>query len=65
MRTADKRLYVEHDSGDREYYEDDPYELASAHAALENTAEVSDLSFRLAVLRDCAGDTCRVTEMSV
>lgn len=64
VRTADNRLYVEHQTGEKEYYEmaSDPYQLDSKHEKLENGAEMADLSERLRELRSCSGDSCRLAE---
>jgi N-acetylglucosamine-6-sulfatase len=53
-------VYVERDTGERELYDlrTDPYELRNL--ASVRPAEAEGLSRRLAVLRGCAGMTCRL-----
>jgi arylsulfatase A-like enzyme len=55
-------LYAEHWNGERELYDlaRDPYEVKSRHADRDYNAVEADLAARLAWLRTCAGDTCRV-----
>lgn len=64
VRTADNRLYVEYETGEREYYEmdTDPYQLDSQHENHENADEMARLSERLGLLRGCSDASCRVAE---
>lgn len=65
LRSSDE-LYVEHKSGEREYYDyrDDPYELSNRLASWEGHVPTLDptraqqLASRLAALRTCAGERC-------
>jgi N-acetylglucosamine-6-sulfatase len=54
--------YVEYANGERELYDlaADPHELQSRHADPALASVRDDLARRLAVLRRCAGGTCRV-----
>jgi N-acetylglucosamine-6-sulfatase len=54
-------VYVEHNTGERELYDlqQDPYELASAHANPAYAGVRTDLARRLLALRGCRGATCR------
>jgi len=62
LRTQ-KALYVEYDSGDREFYDlrVDPYELNNL-AAEAKPDVVERLSKRLAAVAGCGGAICRVVE---
>ena len=62
LRTADL-LFVEYDDGERELYDRrmDPYELENL-AATADPSVLADLASRLADLRECAADGCRVAE---
>ena len=55
------RVYVEYDTGEREYYDlrADPYELQSLHDDRRVREVVRQMADQLAPLRDCAGQTCR------
>jgi N-acetylglucosamine-6-sulfatase len=57
------KLYVEYDSGEREFYDlkTDPYELDSQHATADPQI-LSELQGRLEALRNCAADSCRAAE---
>ena len=61
IRTA-RYLYAEHASGERELYDlvQDGYQLKSLHGDPAYDAIEQDLAVRLAALRVCAGDTCRI-----
>ena len=54
--------YVEHTDGEVELYDlqSDPDELMSLHAGPETAALRARFAARLAVLRTCAGRTCRL-----
>ncbi len=60
LRTS-RYLYIEHASGEQELYdlEADPDQLQSRHADPAYAAIKASLAARLAVLRTCAGATCR------
>ncbi len=55
-------LYAEYGNGEKELYDlaSDPYELQSRHADPAYAPVQAQLAARLAVLRTCAGVTCRV-----
>jgi arylsulfatase A-like enzyme len=55
-------VYVEYRNGERELYDlaNDPDELKSRHDDPAYAGIQSELARRLAVLRDCAGPSCRV-----
>jgi N-acetylglucosamine-6-sulfatase len=61
VRTADGETYVEHKSGEKEYYDlrVDPWQLESAHSARENAQHIGELSVFLSELKRCAGASCR------
>jgi arylsulfatase A-like enzyme len=54
-------VYFEHVTGERELYDltVDPHQLESLHDHPTHAQTVAKLAARLAVLRDCAGATCR------
>ncbi len=60
IRTG-RYVYAEYDTGERELYDlaVDPDELVSRHADPAYTAIETELARRLALLRDCAGLSCR------
>jgi N-acetylglucosamine-6-sulfatase len=64
VRTAHGETYVEHESGEKEYYDltADPWELDSAHSAPENAERIGVLSARLSKLESCAGARCRAAD---
>jgi arylsulfatase A-like enzyme len=61
VRTAQGETYVEHKSGEKEYYDlrVDPWQLESAHSARENAQRMGELSARLSGLKRCAKASCR------
>lgn len=61
VRTADWETYVEHETGEKEYYDliADPWQLDSAHSAPENAERLAQLSETLSVLKGCEGAGCR------
>ena len=63
IRTADDRLYVQNESGEREFYDlkEDPYQLQNAHPTMDTETEQS-LSAALANLKGCKGEACRTAE---
>jgi N-acetylglucosamine-6-sulfatase len=58
---TERYVYAEYDTGERELYDLllDPDELVSKHADPAYAAIEAELARRLALLRDCAGVTCR------
>ncbi len=62
IRTSDY-LYVEYATGERELYDlhADPYELESLHATA-GASLITQLSGRLAGLKNCAAESCRAAE---
>jgi N-acetylglucosamine-6-sulfatase len=66
IRTADRRTYVEYETGERELYDlrTDPRQLRSLHDELERAVEVSALSARLQALKYCSGKGCRCAEQT-
>jgi len=58
---SQKNLYVEYANGERELYDmaADPAQLASLHATAAPTL-IEWLSARLAALKECRGESCRV-----
>jgi N-acetylglucosamine-6-sulfatase len=65
LRTENS-LYVEHDTGEREYYDlaNDPYQLTSLQNDPQNADELFWHSERLAALRGAAGEELRSAEIS-
>lgn len=64
VRTADEKLYAEYPAtGEKEYYDlkEDPYQLENAYPAMDQALQ-TELSTKLAELKDCAGETCRNLE---
>jgi len=61
IRTGDGKKYLEYDDGFRELYDlnADPYELKNAY---NGTSRPENLVVRLAMLKNCAGATCRQAE---
>jgi arylsulfatase A-like enzyme len=61
VRTAQGESYVEHETGEEEYYDltGDPWQLDSAHSAPENVQRIGELSALLSELMSCAGASCR------
>jgi N-acetylglucosamine-6-sulfatase len=61
IRTA-RYVYAEYWNGEHELYDlaHDPYELKSRHADPAYDVVEQDLAVRLAWLRTCAGETCRM-----
>jgi N-acetylglucosamine-6-sulfatase len=61
IRTA-RYFYAEYSNGEHELYDlaHDPYELKSRHADPAYDAVEQNLAVRLAWLRACAGETCRM-----
>jgi N-acetylglucosamine-6-sulfatase len=53
-------VYVEFDTGEREFYDlgEDPLQLDSAHDDTRSRGVVRRLAARLGTLRDCAGESC-------
>lgn len=66
LRTADNKLYVEYESGEREYYDlnEDPYQLDNAYPSMDATLKASLVS-ELEALKGCAGEACRAAEEDV
>jgi N-acetylglucosamine-6-sulfatase len=64
LRTAEGETYVEHRTGEKEYYElaVDPWQVDSAHAAPENSKRLQALSEALSELKECVAATCRQNE---
>jgi len=56
--------YVEYASGEKELYDlqTDPYQLESLHNDPASAADMQLLSARLAALKDCSGEACRLAE---
>jgi N-acetylglucosamine-6-sulfatase len=63
LRTPDGKTYVEYSTGERELYdlEEDPYQLESIHASVEQPLLIS-LHDRLEALEECSGEECRTAE---
>ena len=59
VRTSDGQVYVEHDNGEKEYYDlsRDPYQLRS-----DPSSAPQGLRESLDALKTCAGEGCRVAE---
>ena len=64
VRTAEEESYIEHENGEREYYDlaVDPWQLESAHAAPENAGRMAELSATLSDLQGCRGSGCRIAD---
>lgn len=60
---TNRYTYVEYKTGERELYDrqQDPYQLSSIHRTA-SPALLDSLSARLALLKACAGQTCRTRE---
>ena len=63
LRTADDQTYVEHVSGEREFYDlrKDPYQVQNAYRGMDPTLRRS-LETELGALRGCAAAECRSAE---
>jgi N-acetylglucosamine-6-sulfatase len=60
---TDRYTYVEYKTGERELYDrqEDPYQLSSIHRTA-SPALLDSLHARLALLKACAGQSCRTRE---
>lgn len=58
------QLYVSYSTGDQEFYDlaTDPYQLQSLHNQAGREEQIQILQNRLANLKVCAGDSCRIFE---
>jgi hypothetical protein len=56
-----RHVFVQHSKGEQELYDlrSDPHQLTSFHADARYAGIKNDLTRRLAILRNCAGDVCR------
>lgn len=59
---TERYVWVEHNTGEFELYDmqNDPHQLSSQHDDPSYSAVRQRLGERLAALRDCAGETCRI-----
>lgn len=64
LSTAQEEAYIEHASGEREYYDlrFDPYQLQSMHEDPANAALITQLSAELANLKGCSSTSCQTAE---